>query len=125
MEAEKFVDENNLVAVALAEDELRGHCACPGKVAGTVKILNTASEMGKVKKGDILITSQTNPNFLPAMERAAAFVTDAGGLTCHAAIVAREMRKPCIVGTRTATKTFKDGDVVEVDATHGIVRKIR
>lgn len=123
-EAQKFIDENNLAVVSTKEGELRGHCACAGKVIGTVKILNTASEMGKVKKGDILVASQTNPNFLPAMERAAAFVTDAGGLTCHAAIVAREMRKPCVVGTRSATKTFKDGDLVEVDATAGTVRKV-
>jgi len=59
------------------------------------------------------------------MQRAAAFVTDEGGITCHAAIVAREMKKPCVIGTKIATKIFKDGDIVEVDADKGIVRKIR
>ncbi len=66
----------------------------------------------------------TTPDFLPAMERAAAFVTEEGGITCHAAIVAREMKKPCVIGTKIATKVFKDGDRVEVDATKGVVRKI-
>ena len=59
------------------------------------------------------------------MQRASAFVTDEGGITCHAAIVAREMRKPCIVGTRVATRVLKDGDIVEVDANSGIVRIIK
>ena len=66
----------------------------------------------------------TNPSFLSAMHRAAAFVTNEGGITCHAAILAREMKKPCITGTKIATKVFQDGDLVEVDAERGIVRKI-
>ena len=64
----------------------------------------------------------TSPDFLPAMKKSAAFITDEGGITCHAAIVAREMKKPCIVGTKVATKKLKDGDFVEVDADHGIVK---
>jgi pyruvate,water dikinase len=59
------------------------------------------------------------------MEKAAAFVTDQGGITSHAAIVAREMKKPCIIGTKIATKVFKDGDIMEVDANKGIIRKIK
>ena len=66
----------------------------------------------------------TMPRYLPAMVRAAAFVTDEGGITCHAAIIAREMRKPCIIGTKIATQVLKDGDMVEVDADNGVVRKI-
>ena len=62
---------------------------------------------------------------MPAMEKAAAFVTDEGGITCHAAIVAREMKKPCIIGTKIATKVLKDGDLVEVDAEKGIVRILK
>jgi pyruvate,water dikinase len=77
-----------------------------------------------VKKGEILIASMTRPEFLPAMQKAAAFVTDEGGITSHAAIVSREMKKPCIIGTKIATKVFKDGDMVEVDANKGIVRKL-
>jgi pyruvate,water dikinase len=80
--------------------------------------------MNKVQKGDILVTSMTTPDYVPAMERAAAFITDEGGLSCHAAIVAREMKKPCIIGTKIATKVLKDGDIVEVDANQGIVKKL-
>ena len=70
------------------------------------------------------MAGMTTPEYLPAMEKAAAFVTDEGGILCHAAIVARELKKPCIVGTQYATKIFKDGDLVEVDAEKGVVRKI-
>ena len=61
----------------------------------------------------------TRPEYLPAMKKAAGFITDEGGITCHAAIVAREMRKPCVIGTKNATKVIKDGDLVEVKASHG------
>lgn len=66
----------------------------------------------------------TTPDFVPAMQRAAAIVTDEGGILCHAAIIAREMRKPCVIGTKIATRVFKDGDLIEVDADKGIVRKL-
>ena len=70
------------------------------------------------------MTHMTTPDFVPAMRRAAAIVTDEGGVTCHAAIIARELKKPCVVGTKHATQIFKDGDMVEVDANAGIVRKV-
>ncbi len=104
--------------------EVKGLVAAPGLVVGRAKIIPSARFLSKVKRGDILITTATHPDYLPAMRLAAAFVTDEGGLTSHAAIVAREMGKPCIVGTKNATKVFKDGDIIEVDANKGIVRKI-
>lgn len=104
--------------------ELKGFTASRGKVTGKVKIIESVEEMHKVENGDVLIAVMTRPDYLPAMQKASAFVTDEGGITCHAAIVAREMKKPCIIGTKIATKTFKDGDMVEVDADKGIVRKI-
>lgn len=64
----------------------------------------------------------TTPDFVPIMKRASAFVTDEGGITCHAAIVSREMKKPCIIGTKIATQVLKDGDLVEVDADKGVVK---
>jgi pyruvate,water dikinase len=82
-------------------------------------------EGSKVMDGDILVATMSTPDFLPAMMRAAAFVTDIGGITSHAAIVSREMGKPCVIGTKMATKVLKDGDLIEVDATKGVVRKIR
>ncbi len=105
--------------------ELRGQIACQGIVRGIAKVVLSPKKCSKVEKGDILIATMSTPDFLPAMGRAAAFVTDIGGMTCHAAIVAREMGKPCVIGTEIATKTFKDGDLIEVDATNGIVRKIK
>jgi pyruvate,water dikinase len=80
--------------------------------------------MAKMRPGDILVSPATNPNLLPAMQMAAAFVTDVGGITCHAAIVAREMKKPCVIGTKVASHVLQDGDRVEVDATTGIVTRL-
>ncbi|NYZ74839.1 hypothetical protein H0O03_01070 [Candidatus Micrarchaeota archaeon] len=104
--------------------ELRGQVACVGRATGKAKLVRTAVDAAKVQHGDILISPMTNPDLLPAMAKAAAFVTETGGITCHAAIVAREMNKPCVIGTNTAMKVFKDGDLLEVDAVEGIVKKI-
>ncbi len=80
--------------------------------------------MKAMKKGEVLVSIMTTPRLIAAARKAKAIVTDEGGITSHAAIVAREMKKPCVIGTRFATKIFKDGDMVEVDANNGIVRKI-
>ena len=71
------------------------------------------------------MTEMTTPEFVPAMLKAAAIITDEGGITCHAAIVAREMKKPCIIGTKIATKVLKDGDLVEVNADNGVVKLVK
>lgn len=105
--------------------EIRGQIAYQGVVTGKVKIINLAKEMKKFEKGDILVSNVTDPSLLPAMKRASAFVTNMGGLTCHAAIVARELKVPCVIGTKVATQVLKDGDLVEVDANNGIVKKIK
>ncbi len=104
--------------------ELKGQIAMKGKVEGRVRILHNKSEIPNLQSGEILVTAMTTPDYLPAMQKAAAFITDEGGITCHAAIVAREIGKPCIIGTKIATKVLKDGDMVEVDANTGIVRII-
>ncbi|MBW2963563.1 hypothetical protein KY306_02205 [Candidatus Woesearchaeota archaeon] len=104
--------------------ELRGTVASTGIVKGKVKLVRTLDKLKEVEKGDILVAPMTTPDYVPAMEKAAAFVTDEGGMTCHAAIVSREMGKPCLIGTKIATKIFKDGDLVEVDAEKGIVKKL-
>lgn len=105
--------------------ELKGMTAHPGIIRGKVKVVMSPREGSKVMEGDILVATMSTPDFLPAMTRAAAFVTDIGGITSHAAIVSREMGKPCVIGTKMATKVLKDGDLIEVDATKGVVRKIR
>lgn len=104
--------------------ELRGTTACPGKVKGIVKIINNPADMAKMEYNDILVSVSTTPNIVAAMKRAAAIVTDEGGLTCHAAIVSRELNTPCVVGTKFASQAFRDGDMVEVDANKGIVKKL-
>ncbi len=105
-------------------DEVHGQVSFRGKVRGRVKVVRFAEETSKVEEGDILVAQMTFPGYLPAMRKAAAFVTDEGGITCHASIIAREMKKPCIVGTEIATQVFSDGDLVLVDAEKGIVRKV-
>jgi phosphohistidine swiveling domain-containing protein len=104
-------------------DNLKGSTAFPGKARGIAKIVLDPKK-DFIREGQILVAKMTRPDFLPQMKKAAAFVTDAGGMLCHAAIVARELKKPCVVGTLNATKSIKDGDVVEVDADKGTVKKI-
>ena len=84
----------------------------------------TKEDFLKVEKGDIIVASMTNALYVPIIGKCAAIITNEGGQTTHAAIISREMKKPCIVGTKIATKIFKDGDMVEVDANKGVVRKL-
>ena len=100
---------------------LTGLGASPGVAAGKVALLKDTEDMEKVKMGDILVTTMTTPDMVPAMKRAAAIVTDEGGMTCHAAIVSRELGVPAIVGTKTATKLLKDGLLITVDGEKGHV----
>lgn len=111
--------------VIIKTDKIKGTTAYSGKVKGTAKLVVSKEDVDKVKEGDILISPATNPDLIIAMKKAAAFVTDRGGITSHAAIVARELKKPCVVGTGNATKIFKDGDLIEVDAGEGIVTKLK
>lgn len=104
---------------------VKGQIAFPGKITGKVKVLHSTDDIPKIKKGNILVISMTDPNYLSAMEKASAFITDFGGILCHAAIVSREMKKPCIIGTKNATKLLKDNDLIEVDADKGIVKIIK
>lgn len=106
-------------------EELKGSVACGGNIKGMVKIINNKEDFDKIKMGDILVTSMTTPEMIPIMKKAVAFITDEGGITCHAAIIAREMDKPCIIGTKIATRVLKDGVEVEVDADKGIVKIIK
>jgi len=104
--------------------EVAGQTAQPGVARGKVKIVIRSKDMKKMNKGDILVSIATDPDIVPAMKKAAAIVTEQGGITSHAAIVSRELGTPCVIGTKIATKVFKDGDMVEVDANKAVVRKI-
>ncbi|MFA5931450.1 MAG: PEP-utilizing enzyme [archaeon] len=111
----KKIDLSNITTI-------KGNPAYPGVVRGIVKIIKNKDSFGKLNEGEILVTGMTTPDFLPVMKKTAGFITDEGGITCHAAIVARELKKPCIIGTKIATEVLKDGDLVEVDANNGIVK---
>lgn len=108
--------------------ELKGLVVSRGKtniISGKVKIIsNPFLESKKMKKGDILVAGMTSPEYIIAMRKAAAVITDHGGMTAHAAIVSRELNIPCIVNTKIATKVLKDGDLIEVDTNKGIVKKL-
>jgi len=102
-------------------ERLYGRVANPGKVEGIARVLFTKDDFLKFKKGDILVAPCTRPEFLPIMEKAAAILTDEGGITSHAAIISRELGKPCIIGLQHATDDIKDGMHLLVNANHGIV----
>lgn len=103
---------------------IHGQAASLGLARGYAKIVKSISDIYKVNDGDILVAIETVPDYIPAMKKAAAFVTEQGGITSHASIVAREMKKPCLIGTKIATKVFKDGDYLEVNVNEGYVARL-
>lgn len=103
------------------EISFRGSVACAGVASGYAKILRTLADMEKVEKGDVVVATTTRPDLMPALRRCSAIVADSGGITSHAAIVARELKIPCIVGSKIATQVLRDGDRIEVDAQRGVV----
>lgn len=105
-------------------NEIKGMVACKGKARGKVKIILGETHFTKFEEGDILVAVMTRPEYVPLMKKAAAIVTDEGGLTCHAAVIARELKVPCIIGTQIATKKLMDHMNVEVNADKGTVKLI-
>ena len=95
--------------------------AAPGVASGRVRILHSPKEGGRLEPGEVLVAPMTSPDWVPTVRRAAAVVTDGGGMTCHAAIVSRELGVPCVVGARTATTALQEGQVVTVDGGAGTV----
>jgi pyruvate,water dikinase len=100
---------------------LRGLGGAPGSASGAARVLASLEDASNLGDGDVLVTHMTSPDWLPLMRRAAAIITDSGGMTCHAAIVSRELGIPCVVGTGEATRKLRDGEIVTVDATRGVV----
>ena len=109
---------------ASGKNVLHGTAVSQGRVTGRVRILMSSRDASTMRKNEILVAPMTSPDFISAMRLAKAIVTDVGGLMSHAAIIARELGKPCVVGTKFATRLLHNGDWVEVDAEKGIVRKI-
>lgn len=112
----------NYSAIQESVADIQGMSASTGKVSGEAYVAISVTKALKIPNGAILVTGMTTPDFIPAMKRAAAIVTDEGGMTCHAAIVSRELGIPCIVGTKFGTKVIATGDAIEVAANHGVVR---
>lgn len=105
---------------------IKGQIGQRGKIRGIVRVCNGAEDaLRKIKTGDILVCGMTLPEYVPAMKKAGAIITDEGGITCHAAIISRELKIPCVTGTKIATQVLKDGDSVEVDANKGVVKILK
>lgn len=124
-EAERIA-QDFLISQATVE-EITGSIASRGSKAitkGVARVLASTKDVGKIHEGEILIAPMTTPDFVVAMRKAAAIVTDEGGVTCHAAIISRELGILCIIGTKVATKVLKDGDMVLVDTEKGLVKKL-
>jgi phosphohistidine swiveling domain-containing protein len=121
-ELKKYVDDTQFHQDHSGITTFKGVPACVGNVTGTARLVRNAHKVGIFNTGDILVTNNTTPEFVPIIKRAGAIITDQGGITCHAAIISRELNIPCVIGTKIATKVLKDGDRVEVDATNGIVK---
>ena len=127
IEDEKNVDEivKRIKEKEKQVDVIKGQIASTGIAQGKVMVVSNIDKLKNFKQGEILVASMTAPDYVPAMKKSAAIVTDEGGITCHAAIISRELKKPCIIGTKIATKVLKDGDLVEVDANKGIVKILK
>jgi phosphohistidine swiveling domain-containing protein len=102
--------------------ELKGQVAFKGKVQAKARVIVDRRNAHELKEGEILVTTMTSPEFVPAMKISAGIITNEGGVLCHAAIMSRELRRPCVIGTKIATDVIKTGDVVELDAEEGIVK---
>lgn len=103
------------------EPILKGLGASPGIGSGQVRVIRKVKDLGRVNQGDVLVTKMTTPDYVPLMIKTSGIVTDEGGMTSHAAIVSRELGVPCVVGTSSATQTLKEGAVVSVDGTRGLI----
>lgn len=123
-DAKKYFKENNIQIINPTKKQINvvaGNTACKGFVRGRARVIFELSELDKVQKGNVLITPMTTPEMIPALKKASAIITDEGGITCHAAIVSRELNIPCIIGTVNATQNLHDGDLLEVNADNGTV----
>jgi len=126
----KYLTDNDIILKdntkeKIDADIIKGQSACRGKAQGKARVVFELSDLNKVKKGDILITPMTTADMMVALRRAAGIVTDEGGITCHAAIVSRELKTPCVISTKIATKFITDNDLVKVDGNNGIVQITR
>lgn len=123
-DVKQILTDVNLMNTQKTTQQIKGMTASKGKAKGKVAIIHGVKDLHKVKKGYILVAVTTHPDYTIAMRKAAAIITDEGGITSHAAIVSREFGIPCIVGTKNAARVLKDGDFIEIDADNGEVKII-
>ncbi len=114
-----------MVGIMSKCDNLKGRSAYPGKVQARARIILNKKDFHKLKPGEILVAPNTRPEYVPIMKIAGAIISEEGGITCHAAIISRELKKPAVVGVQGALDVLKDGDFIEVDADRGIVRRLK
>ena len=114
-------EKNPEAATASSKPVLKGLGASPGIAVGPARVVHSPSEGAALLEGEVLVAPMTTPDWVPVLRRASALVTDSGGMTCHAAIVSRELHVPCVVGTRQATKVVRTGETITVDGQHGLV----
>ncbi|MFH1564448.1 MAG: PEP-utilizing enzyme [bacterium] len=127
-EAERFLEKGKLTEVFPVGNQkvLKGQPASPGKTKGKAVVTNGKDDaLASIKKGDILVAAYTSTRYVPAMKKAAAVLTETGGITTHAAVISRELGTPCIIAIKDVTKIIKTGDVVEVDADKGIIKILK
>ena len=121
-----FCNKNGFIIDSEKTDgNIKGNIAYRGKVTGKVKIVLNQNDFEKFNDGDILVTTMTTPRFTSIMKKAAGIITDEGGITCHASIIARELKKPCLVGCKHATELLKDNMEIELDALTGVVNILK
>lgn len=113
------------IVTSLIKSEIKGNIACNGFARGKVRIVEPHTRVEVFNEGEVIVSKMTTPDLILVIKKASAIVTDEGGVTSHAAVISRELNIPCIVGTKTATKVFKDGDLIEVDANKGIIKKLK
>ncbi|MBS3061911.1 MAG: hypothetical protein J4215_05000 [Candidatus Diapherotrites archaeon] len=106
----------------VTQNEVAGLCASPGTVSGIARVIRSARDLGQLQPGEILVTGMTSPEFVPMLKKTVGIITDDGGITCHAAIISRELGIPCIVGTKVGTKIIQNGDKIDLRAHHGLAR---
>lgn len=124
--AESEKQEQKVLGIEIEKNlsEFEGVRTMGGKVVGRVRKIMQLADLGTMQDGEILVTTMTSPDFVIAMRKAKAIVTDQGGVTCHAAVISRELGLPCVIGTSIATRVLNNGDLIEVRANHGIVKVI-
>jgi len=124
-EEAKIAEDNLWKDVDLSTNEVGGVCASPGTVIAKARVITSMKQLHEIQKGEILVTGMTSPEYVPALKKVVGIITDDGGITSHAAIISRELKVPAIVGTKTATRKIKTGDIVELRASHALARVIK